>query len=38
MTEKELSEKMAQAKIENVGLTPDIDMNYWCETCGSKTG
>lgn len=35
---EELSEKITQAKINNKGLTPYIDMDYWCETCGSKTG
>lgn len=26
------------AKIKNKGLTPDIDTDYYCLTCGSRTG
>lgn len=34
----ELQAKIAQAKIDNAGLTPCINTDYWCETCGSTTG
>lgn len=33
-----LQARIRQVAQQNKGMKPDIDMNYWCETCGSTSG